>query len=92
MTTEAKELARNYWDFINELIELHDNIGKDEKSRMLFFRLDHKRVKMHDELCELLKVKKEKMKSITDNLDQYDCFGNFLKALEKLINDENENL
>lgn len=30
------------------------------------------------------------MKPITDNLDKYDCFGSFLKALKKFIKDENE--
>ena len=92
MIESQKKLIHDYWDMVKyeETIMYYKNSDYDD--RVFLYKIDQKRKEMHDELCEMLKVEKEKMKSITDNLDKCDCFESFLKALEKLINDENENL
>ena len=88
ISEKAKELAKNYWDLVNDLMIMSEKFKTetefDIKYRS-FYGLDNRRTEFHDELCKELNIEKDEIKYITDNLDRYDCFERFLEALEKHI-------
>lgn len=83
-----KESAYDYWDFMQRYIIISENGIRGCRAAMTYYGLDNKRTEFHDRLCAVMKIAKEKTKEITDNVDRFDCFDGFYKAIVELVDKE----
>ena len=79
-----RELARDYWDFIQDVLTALDKGDLTEGRTFAFYGIETKRTQMHDELCEAMGLPKEQTKEITDNIDQCKDFDEFFQKLTDL--------
>jgi len=77
----ARELAQDYWDFIQDVLTAMEAGDLHEGMRFSFYGIEQKRAAMHDALCEALGLPKEKTKEFTDNIDQCKDFDEFYQKL-----------
>ena len=86
ISKKAKELAEAFWYVVNDMVIDSEKYQKDIELDNKFKLLDNRTIKYLDALCEELNVEKDEIKYIIDNINEYNCFENFLEALEKHIN------
>ena len=77
----ARELAQDYWDFIQDVLIALDKGDLTEGRTFAFYGIETKRARMHDELCDAMGLPKEQTKEITDNIDQCKDFDEFFQKL-----------
>lgn len=74
-----EETAREYWDFIQTVI----SVMSCSDGRIFVYGLDRQRTELHDKLCDIFGLEKTETLDITDHLDKYKNFEEFLKALNE---------
>lgn len=80
MARALKDVAYDYWCCVMALLKFRFEFGID----MVLYGLNQKRIELHNELCAAAGATREATEQLTDNLDKYRNFEEFLKALESL--------